>query len=87
MRSFSMAVFAALLFPSVTGADEPPAKSAASASSRVNDQSKRPDSPITKQYSQILADYEAQQVEYRLARVKAEERGQDSRVHRGEEAP
>ena len=72
MRSLALAVFAALLFPSVTGADEPPAQSAAAATPKVTDQSQRPDSPIAKQYMQILAEFEAQQAEYRQSRVKAE---------------
>jgi thiol-disulfide isomerase/thioredoxin len=61
VRSLALAVFAALLLPSITMPNEPPAQSAAAATSKVTDESKRPESPIAKQYTQILAEYEAVQ--------------------------
>jgi thiol-disulfide isomerase/thioredoxin len=73
MRPLTLAGFVALLVIPAIKADDRPAQTAASAATSKADQaSQRPEGPIAKQYQQLVAEFEAEQIARRRARTKAQ---------------
>jgi hypothetical protein len=73
MRSLALASLSAVLVAQVARPDQPKALSAASReTSKPDDQIRRPEDLIDKQYARIGAEFEAQQEAYRQAATKAE---------------
>jgi thiol-disulfide isomerase/thioredoxin len=63
MRSFASAGVGVLLLVQIASAGEPATQSATSAkTSKADEQTQRPHEPIARQYAQILAEYQAQQM-------------------------
>ena len=66
MRSLTLAGLFAVLFISLTGADEPPTQSAAAvAAPKADVQGRQSEGPIAKQYAKLVAEYEADQAALR----------------------
>jgi thiol-disulfide isomerase/thioredoxin len=73
MRPLTLAGFVALLVIPAIKADDRSAQMAAStATSRTDQASRRPEAPIAKQYQQLVAEFEAEQMARRRARTKAQ---------------
>ncbi len=73
MRPLTLAGLIALLVIPAIKADDRAAQTAASAATTKPDQSsQRPEGPIAKQYQQLLAEFEAEQIARRRVRTKAQ---------------
>lgn len=73
MRPLTLAGLIALLVIPAIKADDRPAQTAASATTSKADQaSQRPEGPIAKQYQQLLAEFEAEQIVRRRVHTKTQ---------------